>query len=298
MHGYKMALLAALLVPAPGWASLISYESFSNYTAGSLSGQGIQGTGYSAGGSWFTGGGDASAAPGSLGYSDGSQTLITRGGKAVTPAGGFNTMFAAVDTANGGAFGSQGYVESGSGQIGSGNVAATLYLGFLARNASSDLGGGEDFAALELYRDGNEVLGAGNNWPAWAYSTFGLTGDADLVRPSDNSWLTLDSAAHFFIVKLQFNAAANDDVSVWMDPDLDAGELGQPTSVYRNTGSGNAAFNRIALRSGSNNGNNSWEFDEVRLGQTWSDVIEVPEPSSLAFLLAALAAAARLRAAR
>jgi len=247
------------------------YEPFAGYTNGSLIGQAYAGSGFALPGAWSTSAGDVSVSDaGGLTYASGPLTLLTTGGKATTPAAGFNAATASLDVSPAGPFGSQGLVDGGL--IGGPSVNGTLYYSFLARNASTSLDGTEDFAGVQLYRNGAEVFAAGNNWDAWAYSTFGIGGDGDLLRPSDNGWKAMDNDIHLFVVKIQFAAGGDDTVTVWMDPDLTQTEAGQPNTVYRRTVTGDASFNQVAVRSGSSDNNNSWDFDEIRFAGTWGDV--------------------------
>ncbi|MBI5387106.1 MAG: HYR domain-containing protein [Verrucomicrobia bacterium] len=269
-----LAGLGALLwmaAPLCAVAGANSYDSFSGYTAGALAGQPYQGTGYGPG-SWSALAGTVNVSSGStLNYISGLLRLRAAGGKTTTPASGSNGVIADLDTSAGGAFGALGLIDGGL--VGGPNAGGVLYLSFLGRNNSGDVPDGtEDFAAVELYNGAAEVLGVGNNYPAWAYGTFGIGGDGDLIRPSDGTWQDMDNNVHFFIVKMVFVAGGTDTVTIWMDPDLTTGESGQANTVRRRTVTGNAAFNRVAIRSGSNNNDNGWDFDEVRFGAAWEDV--------------------------
>jgi hypothetical protein len=192
--------------------------------------------------------------------------LASEGGRAYTPAAGFNTAIADMNTSASGAF--SNLVDGGL--IGGANASGTLYFSFLARNASSSLDGTEDFAGLQLYDGAAEVLGIGNNWGAWAYSLFGISGDVDLTNNA-GGFLNMDANAHLFVARIDYAAGGDDTVTVWMDPDISASE-GSQGNLYRRTFTGNARFNRIALRSGSNNNDNSWDFDEIRFGSSWANV--------------------------
>jgi len=250
----------------------MAYEPFAGYNNGSLIGQTYAGSGFEAG-AWTAPSGDVNvSAAGGLTYVSGPLTLLTTGGKATTPAAGpINTALGNLDVSAGGPFGGQGLVDGGF--VGGGNVNGTLYYSFLARNNSADVPNGEnDFAAMQLYRNGAEVFGVGNYWDAWAYSTFGLGGDGNLLRPSDDTWKDMDNQVHLFVVKIQFVANGDDTVTVWMDPDLTLDEGSQPNTVYRRTVTGDASFNQVAVRSGSLNNDNSWDFDEIRFAGTWGDV--------------------------
>jgi autotransporter-associated beta strand protein len=265
-NGNTNTAIATVTVVDPASTNLFSYEPFSCYSEGTILGQTYQGTGFGAG-SWFSGGGSALVTnTSSLRYASGSYVLASEGGRAYTPAAGFNTAIADMNTSASGAF--SNLVDGGL--IGGANASGTLYFSFLARNASSSLDGSEDFAGLQLYDGAIEVLGIGNNWGAWAYSLFGISGDVDLTNNA-GGFLSMNANVHLFVARIDYAAGGDDTVVVWMDPDISASE-GSQGNLYRRTFTGNARFNRIALRSGSNNNDNSWDFDEIRFGSSWANV--------------------------
>ena len=114
------------------------------------------------------------------------------------------------------------------------------------------------------------MLGIGNNFNAFAYSLFGISGDVDLTN-NVGGFLLMNNSVHMFVARIDYASGADDTVTVWMDPDISVGE-GSQGNLYRRTFTGNARFNRLALRSGSNNNDNSWDFDEIRFGAGWSQV--------------------------
>ncbi len=277
----SLAIVSIGLTSISVGAAPLLYDGFSGYTAGAMAGQVTPAVGYASGGSWVSLAGTVSASPSSgLTYSQGSLQLVTSGGLAETAVAGFNGVKALLDVSPAGPFAQAGLVDGG--KIGGTNVSGTLYYSFLAKVLATDLpDGSNDFAGFQLYNGGSEGLGVGNNWNAWAFSTFGPGGEGDLVRPSDNTYLLVDSATHLFVVKIQFNAGGNDDMTIYMDPSLADVEANQPNTVWRRSATGNAMFDGIALRSGSSNNDNSWQFDEVRFGTSWNDVVVVPEPAGL-----------------
>lgn len=281
--GSALPVLGLMASPAHG--AILSYEPFSGYAPGSLGGQPISGSGYGAGETWSAGGTVDSNAAGLS-----RPPLVNGGGAATTASGGFNQILGALDTSAGGPFSAAGLVDGG--MIGAGGASGTLYLSFLVRSNATDLpDGSNDFMGVQFYKDGSEVQGFGNNWNAWAFSIFGRTGDRDMnsANPAvGQSYQFVDNATHLVVARIQFNANANDDVTVWLDPDplLDeASQAAALTTSFANVG--DLSFNRIALRSGSNNNNNSTTFDEIRLATTFGEAVPVPEPASLAMLAAA-----------
>lgn len=264
-------------------ANLILQEPFSNYSAGNLIGQTVQGSGFASGAAWTEGGVSADSTGLTYGI------LLTSGGKATTAAAGFNNAAANVNVSAGGSADLASLLDSGSGMIGGGNVAGTLYFSFLARvNANDVPNGSDDFAGMQLYRGTNEVFGVGNNWGAWAYSVFGSGIDADLNSPNPtgvNTFEELDNDIHLFVGKITYKAGVADDVTIYMDPILGASEGSQPANLTTSfPNRGDLSFNALRVRSGSGNNNNSWDFDEIRMGTTFESVTPVPEPASLSLL--------------
>lgn len=268
-------------------AAILGNEPFSGYTTGSSAGQTVLGSGFT--GVWSSASGSSSFNPSSLSYSQGAIVFPTSGGRVTTAVTGFNSTFGSFDISLGGAYGAAGLVDASL--VGGGNVAGVFYMSFLARNASSDVpNGNEDFGGLHFHRGATDGLGIGNNWSAWAYSTFGPGYDGDLLRPSDSTFQLVNNDVHLFVVRLNFVAGGNDNATVWMDPDLTLSEAAQPNTVYRTSVSGDLSFDQIGIRAGSNNNDNSWEFDEIRTATTWSEVTPVPEPGTAALCMAGVSA--------
>ena len=218
---------------------------------------------------------------------NGIRALQTSGGKRVTSGtGARDTLDLAL--AAGGPWDQAGFYDAGTGTVGGGAVDRTLYVSFLVRATQSVSesveykGDGTQgaFAAFLLGRSGGDVLGMGNGWDAWAYSIFGVVGGQDLVQASGGStWLSYDRSVHLMVAKIVFHPNANDDVTVWLDPNPDDGDA-QLDSVrrYAGTGVGDASFNQMSYVSGNIAGLDSWEFDEVRCGTNWSSVTPTREP--------------------
>jgi hypothetical protein len=164
--------------------------------------------------------------------------------------------------------------------IGGGAVSGTLYLSFLqrcnrvTRLANGDLDGGDAFFGFQLYRDTTEVQGfgeaTGTASTAGTFETFAIGG----VVPFTPTVFT-DNRTHLWVVKLTFNASANDSMQVWLDPDLTKAEAQQtgPTLVKTNTG--DLSFNRLAYRGRAGKTDHFIEHDEARFGTTWASVLPV-----------------------
>ncbi len=272
---------ASLSLPTshPG-SGLLTYEGFGSYAAGNLAGKNYSGTGQMPGGSWDTQGdtdNELTAAAETLSYG----LLQTTPGKAVTSGDGGNGGRMEPDMLPGGGLHAAGLVDDVSGDIGGGNVSGTLYLSFLARAVSTDRG--SEYAGLQLWRDDAEGLLVGNSWGSSRYSL--AAGGFTETELSGSG--TVDTNAHFFVLKLDYLAAANDNVTIFFDPDLSLAEGGQAAGIQTLV-SGNASFDFINLRSG--NAPHPWEYDEIRMGTTWESVTPVPEPSQISLMAGALVA--------
>src|SRR5690606_32911501 len=90
------------------------------------------------------------------------------------------------------------------------------------------------------------------------------------------------------LLRLDYHDGANDDLRMWINPDLSAGQPTNlsPSFVGSSLGEFDLAFNVVSMRAGTVSGGNEGQgfFDQIRIGTTYSSVI--PEPGSC--LLAAL----------
>lgn len=164
--------------------------------------------------------------------------------------------------------------------IGGGAVSGTLYLSFLqrcnrvTRLANGDLDGGDAFFGFQLYRDATEVQGFGEATgaasTAGVFQAFAIGGDLAFT-PS----VFTDNRTHLWVVKLTFNASANDSMQAWLDPDLTKSEAQQTGPTLTRTNVGDLSFNRLAYRGRSGKTDHFIEHDEARFGTTWASVLPV-----------------------
>jgi hypothetical protein len=85
----------------------------------------------------------------------------------------------------------------------------------------------------------------------------------------------------FFVARIDYQAG-NDEVSIWLDPDLDSEPLLANAAITASVPM--PAFSHIALL-----GNTSSDYDEIRLGTDYASVAaRVPEPASVALALSGL----------
>lgn len=165
----------------------------------------------------------------------------------------------------------------------------TLYFKFHV-DPLSDTSTEEYFAAFELYDRGEERLGVGNALKAWAYSAFTSDGPGDVKK--DAEYIDLHSSrpeasghGNFFsyenphrgleatiIFKVQYVAGGDDEVTVWLNPDLGPGavETAQPDSLITRFKT-DASFDEIHLRHGGGGG--GWIFSDMEIATSFSDFV-------------------------
>lgn len=268
-QGRTAACVCMVLLGTSTWAGLIYYDgqtASSTYVNTAYDSQGLN-----------------------LTMANGTKALLTSGGKRVTPGTGNPGGRDAFDLAlaAGGPWAQAGLYDAGTGTVGGGGVNGAVYVSLLIRatqavsEAVENKGDGTQgaYAAFMLGRPGVEVLGMGNAWWAWAYSIYGVINGDLVLGTGGTTWKDYDRSVHLMVAKIVFHADADDDVTVWLDPNPDDGDA-QLDSVrrYGATGVGDASFNQIGYQSGNISGLNSWEFDEVRFGTEWSSVTPTRQP--------------------
>jgi ligand-binding sensor domain-containing protein/signal transduction histidine kinase len=167
--------------------------------------------------------------------------------------------------------------------------ADTLYFKFHV-DPLSDTSTEEYFAAFELYDRDEERLGVGNALKAWAYSAFTSDGPGDIHKSSgyiDLHSSRPEAAGHgtFYdyenphrglestiIFKVQYIPGGEDQVTVWLNPDLGPGatETAQPESLITRF-TANASFDEIHLRHGGGGG--GWVFSDMEIATSFSDFV-------------------------
>ena len=253
------ALACAGLATSPSArAAEMAYEGFS-YPSGSGNVTGQSG-GFGWNGAWQTVvNGNSSIVAGSLtaganapaGYDSHST-----GNAAITPNGTRTGRF--LDTSAGGAFGVNGYIN-GSGNIGA--AGKTLYISFLQQPNIAN----NNYYEFELHQgnlnDPGRVGGVGCD-TGGSSSVYLRTPAAaqTLIGPAS-------TAVSFYVVRIDF-MGGNDTVRVYQNP-TSATEPGTPTLIE--TGAGDMSFNGISF--GAFNNGATVAHDEVRVGETWSDVV-------------------------
>lgn len=160
--------------------------------------------------------------------------------------------------------------------------SGTVYFCFTVTNpASGGLAGENSFAAFELQNGGSSTVGVGNNWNAWAYSVFGNTGEFDLksstpepaavyqlIRPTDTTTIAL---------AVDYTPSGNDTLTIWLNPDFGL-TPGAQTSNRTTVFTGDFSFTSLQLREGG--AGDGWNFSNIQVAATPSEIGFVPEPSS------------------
>jgi hypothetical protein len=162
----------------------------------------------------------------------------------------------------------------------------TLYFKFTVNNPASNYTTEQYFAAMQLYDGATERVGIGNAWDAWAYSAYNTAGgNVDLNNPDPPTSpypekLVESTDTTTIVIRVDFNSLTNDNVTVWLNPNLSLTEAAQ--SASRTTSFfADATFNNIYLREGGGGG--GWNFSNIAIAENSTDTgffAAVPEPSA------------------
>lgn len=256
---------AALLMPPASRASELAYEGFNyNPGTGNLTGQS---GGFGWRGAWTTANnGSSSVQAGSLtagASAPAGYDALSGGNAAFTPNGTRAGRF--LDTSAGDAFGAHGFIDA-NGNIGA--PGKTIYISFLQQPNAAD----NNYYEFEFHRgdlsDPGRVAGVGNDT--------GGSGSVYLRTPSNAQTLIGpgSSAVSFYVVRIDFGET-NDTVTVYQNP-TSATEPASVTLVVTNAG--DLSFNGISFGAFVNG--RTVAHDEIRLGETWADVVSPAGPFS------------------
>lgn len=248
-------LAVLLLVPSASHAAQMAYEGF-DYATGSSNLTGMSGgSGWAA--AWQTvNNGSADVIGGSLTAGSSSATgydARSIGNSVNLPNNRRVGRF--LDTSSGGPFSLRGY-RDGNGYVG--KDGTTIYISFMQQ--PNDVSAYYEF---EFHRgdlgDGGRIGGIGND---------SGTNNVNLRAPNNTqSAIGAGTAGvNFYVVRIDFKPG-NDDVYVYRNP-TSATEPGVPTLTKLAVA--DMSFNGISF--GAFNNSRTVAHDEVRLGQTWSDV--------------------------
>ena len=161
-----------------------------------------------------------------------------------------------LDTSPGGRLGSAGYID-GNGNIGA--DGKTLYLSFLQQPDGTTL-----FYEFEFHRgnlgDPGRIAGIGNDTNNPTVSLRAPNNTQTLIGPGS-------TGVNFYVVRIDFKAG-NDDIYVYQNP-VSATEPATATLTKLNAA--DMSFNGISFGAFVNG--RTVKHDEIRLGQSWSDVV-------------------------
>lgn len=166
------------------------------------------------------------------------------------------------------------------------NATGTLYLKYTVTNPASHMGTEAYYAGMSFYDGGAEHLGVGNGWDPWAYSAFsgGLPGgNIDLnsatPEPGQTYQHVRTTDVTTFVIRVNFNSGADDNVTVWLNPDLNLGENEQNPALVTSFNA-NANFDTIYLREGGGSGN-GWTFSNIVIAENATDPGFFGEPGPI-----------------
>ncbi|MBN8456403.1 MAG: hypothetical protein J0M04_00960 [Verrucomicrobia bacterium] len=177
------------------------------------------------------------------------------------------------------------------------SAADTLYFKFTVTNPASNSTTENYYAGFQLWEGGGERLGVGNAWGAYAYSAFSTaSGDLDLKsanpEPSQFYQLVRNTDLTTIVIRVDFVNGGNDNVTVWLNPDLGLTEDAQSSSLTT-TFQANATFNEIHLREGGGGG--GWTYSDIAIAQNGMDTGFFAVPESSVALLGGLGVLSLLR---
>ncbi len=157
------------------------------------------------------------------------------------------------------------------------SAVGTLYFKYTVAAPASNKDTENYFAGFQFYESGGERLGIGNSWNFYAYSAYATaSGDLDLrsadldgVNPSGVGYQLVESSDTTTIVfRVDYVSGGNDNITVWLNPNLALTEAGQSPSLTTNF-SANATFDSIRLREGGGGG--GWTFSEIAIAESATD---------------------------
>jgi hypothetical protein len=167
-------------------------------------------------------------------------------------------------------------------------VEETIWLSFIGQRTGPN---NIRFFGISFYQgttdSGNErfTIGEPSNdaddlWGAHFTST--AQGRVEVAGASINSQSLL-------LARIDYHANVNDDLYLWVNPDLSLGEPALGSADASSLGMWNLAFDILSTRAGTTSGGNHGAafFDEIRIGSRFSDV--VPEPASIVIAMLGMA---------
>ena len=161
----------------------------------------------------------------------------------------------------------------------------TIYFSFdvTVDNNVGETGTGGFYAGLEFIGPAGEDLAIGNNWFSTQWGGYSFSGEFNL-QPGDATTEIINGSSATIAGRIVLGAGANDDtVTLWLNP-IAGAEVDQPVSITTNLIGADTPFDFLQVRSGNGTGQST--YSNIVFATEFSDVVSIPEPSSLA--LAAL----------
>lgn len=154
-------------------------------------------------------------------------------------------------------------------------ATGTLYFKYTVTNPASNFTTEQYYAGMSFFDGASENLGVGNGWNPWAYSAFsgGLPGgNLDLKSATPELGQTYQQVRSTdvttIVIRVDFNSGANDNITVWLNPNLALPEAAQNPALTT-TFSANASFDTIYLREGGGGG--GWTYSDFAIAENATD---------------------------
>lgn len=168
------------------------------------------------------------------------------------------------------------------------SATGTLYFRYTVTNPASNNTTENYYAGMSFYDGGAEHLGVGNGWDPWAYSAFNTSvGNVDLKSATPETGQTYQEVRSTdmttIVIRVDFNSFANDNITVWLNPNLGLTE-GAQSAALTTYFSADANFDAIYLREGDDGVGpvaGGWTFSNFAIAETFSEIAAVPEPSAV-----------------
>ncbi len=145
------------------------------------------------------------------------------------------------------------------------NTTPVLYISFCLRSLNKSCK--DKFAGVVLYDGDKEMFGMGNDYGSENFAFWGPDGSTFQIGDTKTY---VDDEVHMIICKIVFHNDGPEDIEVGIDPFGNRSKDRQPKTIWTSYQT-ELSFDQIRIRSGHNDC--TWEFDELRLGTDWSDVM-------------------------
>lgn len=154
-------------------------------------------------------------------------------------------------------------------------ASGTLYFKYTVTNPASNNTTEQYYAGMSFFDGGVEHLGIGNGWGPWAYSAFqgGLPGgNLDLKsatpEPGQTYQQVRSTDVTTMVIRVDFNSGANDNITVWLNPNLALTEAAQNPALTT-TFTADANFDTIYLREGGTG--SGWTYSDFAIAEYATD---------------------------